>query len=653
MCGITGFFTKKAYTSDDVDSFKCKLIDMSSALYHRGPDQSGIYTNNKDVFLAHQRLSILDLSNAGLQPMTSHCGRYVLTYNGEIYNYQALKERLNASFDIKWRGHSDTEVLLECISRWGIKKSLIALDGMFAFAVYDIKKSQITLARDRFGEKPLYIYSGNDGFCFASELKSIEVFTSNLSLNEAAIAAQLRYSYIPAPYSIYSEVFKLSAGCFITVDLNQFNTVTPEKFQSYWCLGEVIKKGALNNPSYNSVDQAVSAVENALKESLQERVVADVKLGAFLSGGVDSTAIVCLMQEILSNNVNTFSIGFNDEHYNEAHYAKKVARVLGTEHHEYYLDESDVIDIIPRLADIYDEPFSDSSQLPTLMVSQFAKKYVTVALTGDGGDEIFCGYNRYKFLPAMSNKLQPFPKPIRKLSSYVLKSLTAEQYNKVISVLSKLIPSLRKYKSVGNKVHKLASIMDFIDSSDLYNKVIMTWPHSLLVKDADDLVSNIINAFEISGVTFTERMMCLDTVGYLQNDILTKVDRAGMAVSLETRAPFLDNELFALSWSLPIEYKFHKGQMKYPLKQIIEKRVPKEYMERPKAGFGVPIDTWLRDGLRDWAEHLLSRRNLEQYEFLDVDVIRKIWMDHVNEKANLMMPLWNVLMLLQWLEKRA
>lgn len=648
MCGITGYF------SNFKTSSFTKLRSMSNAIKHRGPDQYGEYISpDSKLCLAHQRLSILDLSSAGTQPMVSSCQRFIIIFNGEIYNFKELKEVLEKrSSKINWRGHSDTEVLLEFISAFGIETTLDKLNGMFAFALYDLNLNKLLLARDRFGEKPLYIYSGGDSFAFSSELKPIEIFTSDLTINPSAVDAQLKYSYIPAPYSIYNEVFKLLPGHFLEIDLNYYKKIDIQDSVPFWNVKDTIATGLEKRKLYKNVDDAIVETEAILTKSVQDRMVADVPLGSFLSGGIDSTCITALMQSKSTKNVKTFSIGFHDKNYNEAQHAKLVAEVLGTDHYEMYLNPNDMLDLVPNLANIYDEPFADSSQLPTLMVSKFAKEHVSVALTGDAGDEVFCGYNRYVHGPNLIDKFSSIPTKIRSAAGGAITAISPAIYNKLAKALSVLIPKLKKYKRIGDNIHKVARVIDFVDEADLYKKLILTWPETALTHEVIDISTDILEAFNYKGLTLSERMMWQDAIGYMQNDILTKVDRASMAVSLETRVPFLDNNVYQHAWSLPQEIKINNGITKYPLRKIISNYIPDDIMNRPKSGFGVPIDSWLRDELKGWGEELLSTNSLSKLGFLDISKIQKLWQKHQSGSINEQYALWNVLMLQQWVNSR-
>lgn len=646
MCGISGFFEVNSISGVN------KLKEMSTSIKQRGPDQYGEYLSlDKKLFLAHQRLSILDLSEAGKQPMESANGRFIIVFNGEIYNFNDLKRQLLQQKNIHWRSTSDTEVLLECISEWGVENTLLKLNGMFAFSLFDKTNNKVFMARDRFGEKPLYIYSDESSFAFSSQLKPIEIYTNQLTLNQHAINAQLTYSYIPAPHSIYNEVFKLMPGCFIEIDLVNYSTVTADMARPYWRMADIVEKSIGLRQNASSLEDALQKTENVLTNSVKQRMIADVPLGSFLSGGIDSTCITALMQENSNKKIKTFSIGFNDKNYNEAHHAKAVANILGTEHHELYLNPNDMLEFVPQLANIYDEPFSDSSQLPTLMVSKFAKKHVTVALTGDSGDEVYCGYNRYTAGVNLHDKFSKIPLKLRTGLSYCLKAPSPSFYHKAYRIVSKLSNKLKKYKRIGDNIYKLANVLDFKNEADLYRKLVQTWPETAVTGEVIDIATDISEAFSAAGLSLAEKMMWQDTIGYMQNDILTKVDRASMAVSLETRVPFLDNNVFEHAWSLPLEYKLYNGVTKYPLRKIISKYIPDNVMNRPKSGFAVPIDSWLRNELKPWADSLLTKAALDKSGALDSGKCIAMWDLHLSGNANMQTPLWNILMFQQWLHK--
>lgn len=646
MCGIVGFYEPSNFFS--VDSKVRRIKEMSLELSHRGPDQSDFFKSYCDsLYLSHQRLSIHDLSEFGKQPMQSHCGNYILIFNGEIYNYKSLASELN----LCWRGGSDTEVLLEYLVNKGLTYALPKLNGMFSFALYDKIKNTVTLARDRFGEKPLYIFSDNHSFAFSSELRPIEIFSSNLTLNNDSIATQLKYSYIPAPYSIYNEVYKLPAAYYLEVDLNNFSGLSLDNAKCYWDIQTEISLA--KEEMETNIENSILNVESVLKKSVKLRMDSDVPFGAFLSGGIDSTCIVALMQQQSSKPIDTFSIGFNNDNYNEAHHAKEVAKVLGTNHHELYLEPKDMLECIPHLPAIYDEPFADSSQLPTFMVSKFAKKNVSVALTGDSGDELFGGYNRHLLGNKLSTSFDKYPLPIRKFCRKTITSISPRSYDTLASFLKSILGNRFDLNRLGDKIHKFAGAFDSKDGFELYKRLITTsaTQSALLLKGRDVNVFKK-ELFESLNFNISEMMMIQDTLSYMQHDILTKVDRASMANSLETRVPFLDNHVFRTAWSIPFEHKVHNGQTKYPLRRIISKYVPDNLMNRPKAGFGVPISDWLRGDLLEWAESLLSEQSINLSGAINFQAVDKIWKEHQSGKFNHQYELWNILMLQNWLENK-
>lgn len=638
MCGIIGFF------SSDASKNKSFLQKMSNLIIHRGPDQSGHYTSGSLNF-SHQRLSIHDLTEAGTQPMYSHCGNYVIVFNGEIYNFDTLRIKLESVKNIFWRGHSDTEVLLEAFVHFGLEQTLGLLDGMFVFAIHDIVHDTVVFARDRFGEKPLYLYFGSHEFAFSSEIRPIEIFTNNLTLNHKAISTQLQFSYIPDEYSIYNEVEKLLPGHFMTVSINSKNSYLAGEQIQYWSAIEAALTLKNSSPDV-TYEESSLLVEKALEHSVVERMSSDVPLGAFLSGGIDSTCIASLMQKNTTNKINTFSIGFNESNYNEAHHAKEVAGILGTEHHELYLEPKDIIDLVPKLHMYYDEPFSDSSQLPTLMVSKFAKTKVSVALTGDGGDELFGGYNRHILAKKMSKIIKNTPHGFRKSAAKLLQTPSPKHYEMFSSIFKSITAGHLNFNSLGDKVHKFSNALDAKNSMELYSRLINTGNAKIGNVPSYEIIKEDI--FGYSNLSPSECMMLQDTIGYLRNDILTKVDRASMANSLETRVPFLSNKVFEAAWSIPTSAKIQGGVGKQPLRSIIAKYIPDEIMNRPKAGFGIPINKWLRHELRDWAEYLLSEEALEKSGLLNVRAIRQSWYLHLSGKSNLQFELWNVLMFQQW-----
>jgi len=653
MCGIAGFITSGGHSSRvEMERF---LDTMTDTITHRGPDSSGSWADAEaGVWLGHRRLAIVDLSPAGHQPMQSASGRYMITFNGEIYNHLLLRQSLEASGQApSWRGHSDTETLLMGFDVWGIQGTVEKAVGMFAFAVWDRQKSTLILGRDRLGEKPLYYGWQGQGnaavFLFGSELKALRTHpTFKSNINRGALSLQLRHNYIPAPYSIYEGISKLLPGSLLSVSLQQ----REPKVWAYWAGAEVAKSGVANVFS-GSDDQAVDELETLLKDAVYKQIMADVPLGAFLSGGVDSSTIVALMQAQSSQPVKTFTIGFNEEGYNEAVHAKAVAEHLGTDHTELYVTDAQVRAVIPLLATLYDEPFSDSSQIPTFLVSQLARQHVTVSLSGDGGDELFCGYNRYQMTANLWSKLATVPMPLRKLAARGLTSISPQTWNRLASALLGLMPRSARLANVGDKLHKGSEVLTSQSADALYLGLVSHWhdPASVVINGHEPPTLLTDNVPTLSGLDDVQRMMALDMLTYLPNNILTKVDRAAMAVSLETRVPFLDHRVVEFAWSLPQSMKLRDGETKWALREVLYRHVPKTLIERPKMGFGVPIDSWLRGPLREWAEGLLNEARLKHEGFFNPAPIRRKWAEHLSGQRNWQHHLWDVLMFQAWLEE--
>ncbi|WP_394180948.1 asparagine synthase (glutamine-hydrolyzing) [Marinomonas posidonica] len=635
MCGIVGFLGK--YTSPDID-----LSNMVNAIRHRGPDDQGIwFDQSAGIGLAHARLSIVDLSPAGHQPMESSSERYVLVFNGEIYNHHLLRAELETCGFNFWRGHSDTETLLAAIELWGLEATLKKSKGMFAIALWDKQSGTLSLARDRMGEKPLYYGWVNGNFVFSSELKALKTLPKfNNSISHDALALYLRYNAIPAPYSIYENLYKLEPGSIASVQLGDDSV----KKSIYWSTVEVQRSG-MKSPFSGTENDAVVRLEKTLKSAVALQMSADVPLGAFLSGGVDSSAIVALMQAQSMKKIKTFSIGFDDKAYNEAEHARAVAQHLGTEHYDMYVSGQDALDVIPKLPYIYDEPFADSSQIPTYLVSQIAKKKVTVSLSGDAGDELFGGYNRYTMTNNIWKYLSPIPVPLRKLVSSGIQSVSPEHWSKLLNIIN---PSNKPQIKIGDKLHKGARVLSSKNVDELYDRLISG------IDEPEEWLKNkkkvILDKVDLSFLKTIESMMARDMVGYLPTDILTKVDRAAMAVSLETRVPFLDPSVIELAASFPLEYKIRDGVGKWVLREVLYKHVPEELIERPKMGFGVPLAEWLRGPLKDWAENLLDKNRLHDQGFFDVSVVHRKWQEHVSGKRNWQTQLWAVLIFQAWLD---
>ncbi|MBV6271594.1 asparagine synthase (glutamine-hydrolyzing) [Alcaligenaceae bacterium CGII-47] len=628
MCGLAGFLDVGARSTGQAEAV---LRRMGAALTHRGPDDSGLWFDPAaGVGLAHQRLSIADLSAAGHQPMHSACGRYVLSFNGEIYNYQALRSQLDSEAGgIPWRGHSDTEVLLACLVRWGTTKTLNALVGMFAYACWDRQDRVLTLARDRMGEKPLYWGWQGNVLLFGSELKALKMHPAcRAEVDRGSLALLLRYNYIPAPHSIYKSIFKLQAGHAVSISVDGAQQCAQP--EPYWTLRGAVQSG-LAHPFAGTDGQAVDELESRLSASIQAQMVADVPLGAFLSGGVDSSTVVALMQKQSTRPVCTYAIGFEDKAFNEAEYAGAVARHLGTDHTELYVSSQDALAVVPQLPRIYCEPFADSSQIPTVLVSRLARQHVTVALSGDGGDELFGGYALYQLMPRVWNRLRLLPMPLRRILAGVLAMLPISQ-----------------------RLEKLQGIMAARSREELYGLVRSHWlkPESLVLY-AQEPSSLLRDAQAWRFIDDYESwLMAVDTCDYMVDDILVKVDRAAMASSLETRVPILDHRIVEFASSLPLAMKIRGGVGKWILREVLYRHVPKALIDRPKRGFAVPLASWLRGPLREWAEALLNEQRLRTEGYFDVSMVRRTWTEHLSGRRNRATKLWAILMFQAWLAEQ-
>ncbi|MGD9859930.1 MAG: asparagine synthase (glutamine-hydrolyzing) [Marinobacterium sp.] len=628
MCGFSGFLLGKG-------SFLCELphalTSMASVIVRRGPDSTGSWlANSLEIGLVHTRLAVVELSPAGHQPMASACDRFVITFNGEIYNHLELRAQLESQNSaLAWRGHSDTETLLACFSSWGIEKTLRATVGMFALALWDKKEQQLTLARDRLGEKPLYWGWCSDTLLFGSELKALKAHPDfNAEVDRGALSLLLRHNYIPAPYTIYQGIEKLPAGQYVQIKKGQLRADVQPK--TYWQLNQAIERG-LANPFSGTDTQATDLLEQTISQAVSGQMLADVPLGAFLSGGVDSSTVVALMQQQSKQAVRTFAIGFDEPGYNEAEYAKEVARHLGTDHTELYVSAQDALDLVPHLPDIYCEPFADSSQLPTFLVSRMAKQHVTVALSGDGGDELFGGYNPYQFAPRVWGKLKVLPLPLRQIAFRLLSGLP-----------------------LPDKLAKLLRVLPAKDKEQFYHILMSHWDHPDQLVVGGQTHPTLISSPEQWPQTdsFVHWMMAMDAGQYMTDDILVKVDRAAMANSLETRVPLLDHRVVELAWQLPLNMKIRAGVGKWILKEVLYRHVPREMIERPKKGFSVPLGQWLRGPLRDWAEALLNEQRLAQEGYFVPCAVQRVWSEHLQGKRNHARKLWSILMFQAWLEKQ-
>jgi asparagine synthase (glutamine-hydrolysing) len=677
MCGIVGFFQ---LANAEGTALRATVGSMSDRLYHRGPDDSGVWVDAEaGIALGHRRLSIIDLSPAGHQPMHSRCGRYILVFNGEIYNHLELRKALSGRIDLDpdkgkvlWRGHSDTETLLTGIACWGLEATLNRLVGMFAFALWDRQTRTLTLVRDRFGEKPLYygwIGKGdNRTFVFGSELKALRSHPAfDSPLNRTALSQFMRYMFVPAPNSIYENVYKLEPGCLLTTqDLLSCSPPTQalkpgERHET----SSMIRWWSLENSIINSRQtpftdeyEALSVLEQQLRESVRLQALADVPLGAFLSGGVDSSLIVALMQDQANHNgsapVKTFTIGLEESAFDESSFAFAVSQHLGTDHTNLIVKATEAQSIITNLPEMYDEPFADSSQIPTHLVCMTARKEVTVALSGDAGDELFGGYNRYIWGPRIWNRLSQMPFSFRNMMGSVIRSLPIDALDTLGNSFNQILPGLLGISRLGYKANKLANKLSYIKTkADLYQSLVSEWENpSQVVKCNRNLIAGDRDLYfdNIRGLSDFEQFMYYDTIHYLPNDILCKIDRASMAISLETRVPFLDHRVAEIAWRLPSHMKIRGNTGKWALRQILYKYVPKALIDRPKTGFSIPIGQWLVGPLRDWAEELLNERNMELDGFLHPKPIRKRWEEHLNRRSDHSSSLWAVLMFQSWVQ---
>ena len=641
MCGFAGFLSQGVA----LQNAKTVLENMGLAIKSRGPDSGDVWYQEADkIGLSHRRLAIVDLSAAGAQPMHSATGRYVIAFNGEIYNHLDIRAELDAlTQGLIWRGHSDTETLLAAIEQWGLALALERCIGMFALALWDQEQHELSLARDRLGEKPLYFGFQGDTLMFGSELKALHQHPDfQGKINRNAICSLLRHNYIPAPQSIYQGIEKLMPGHIARID-------GKSKAISKSCYWSALDSRNASPMTISSQEQYLEQLEQLLKTAVKRQMMADVPLGAFLSGGVDSSLIVALMQSQSDVAVKTFSIGFDKPEFDEAVFAAKVAEHLGTEHHEFYVSEQDILALVPQLAEMYDEPFADSSQLPTYLVSKMARQHVTVSLSGDAGDELFCGYSRYTLALGLWRRISKLPLALRKAGAFLVTAIPLG----LLNACSGIVRSRLKGGLLGDKLYKAAALFSAQSFDELYLKLIShTDNPQSLVLNASEPVTELRKAF---GLVLSdkplERAMAFDSVSYLPDDILVKVDRAAMANSLETRVPLLDHKVYEFAAQTPLSLKMQHNKAKWALRQVLYRYVPQALIERPKKGFSVPLADWLRGPLRDWAAQLLNPETLQQQGFFDANKVAELWQEHVSGKRDRQALLWNILMFQLWYKK--
>lgn len=643
MCGIVGSWARKS-------GCNCPVREMLSCIGHRGPDAEGVWVD-KDlgIALGHARLSILDLSEAGAQPMLSPSGRYVIVFNGEIYNHLEIRKTLDQSVSTSWRGHSDTETLLTAIEHWGFEKTLERCVGMFAISLWDREQKSLSLARDRFGEKPLYYLLKDAGFAFASELKALRQipgFSPSVDLD--ALNLLLHDGYISAPYTIYKDVYKLLPGHILKIGRDDLAAGGVPAAIPYWD-ARIVADQCCSSPFDGDVEDAIDGLTRHLQRAVKDQMLADVPLGAFLSGGVDSSLVVALMQSHSKSPIKTFSIGFMDPAYDESGYAADVARYLGTDHTTHIVTPEEALAVIPHLPKVYDEPFADVSAIPTCILAKVARQQVAVSLSGDAGDELFAGYNRYLGAGKTWRRLSGVPLSLRRAFASGIQLMPPSGWDSFANSAQAVLPKRMHYKAVGNKLHRLAGAASATTPQEFYELITAKWPApEQVIKHSARAAGPGQKILSESRELTLEAMTLADTVQYLPDDILVKVDRAAMAVSLETRVPMLDHRVAEFAWSLPMSMKVRDGSGKWILKKVLGQYVPSSLIDRPKMGFDVPIDRWLRGPLRDWAEALLDPVLLNQQGFFDAAVVRQIWIEHLSGKGTHHQKLWPILMFQAW-----
>jgi len=643
VCGIAGFWGAIVREEELVHS----IHTMIGTLSHRGPDDDGIWTNEAGgLALGFRRLAIVDLSSAGHQPMASKSGRYVITFNGEVYNFVELRHELE-THGHTFCGHSDTEVVLAAVEQWGLETAVGRFVGMFAFALWDAGERCLSLVRDRLGIKPLYYGWMGQTLLWGSELKALRPHPDfRAEIDRGALALYMRHNYVPGPHTIYRGVHQLTPGSIVTLT----SPADRQPAIPFWSAREVAERGVRERFT-GSGQEAVRELDRVLRQAVGLRMIADVPLGAFLSGGIDSSTVVALMQAQSSRPIKTFSIGFHEGGFNEAHHAREVARQLGTDHTELYVTPAEARDVIPSLPDIYDEPFADASQIPTVLVSRLTRRSVTVALSGDGGDEVFAGYGRYFIAADLWKRVGFLPIPVRGVLAQGITATSPAAYDRLLSHVPFQASTTRRIS--GDRLHRLAGVLSAPNRHLMYRSLVsQEQKPSSVVMDAHEPYSRLSDSASAPALSdFIENMQYLDTVTYLPDDILTKVDRASMSVGLEARVPLLDHRVVEFAWRLPPDMKVRDGQSKWPLRQVLYQYVPQSLVERPKMGFGVPIASWLRGPLRDWAENLLDEKSLEEQGLFQSATVRRKWQQHLSGSHNWETTLWSLLMCQAWVAR--
>jgi asparagine synthase (glutamine-hydrolysing) len=654
MCGFAGLMDRSGATG--ADDLRVVVTAMADALRHRGPDDGEAWVDtDQGVALGFRRLAIVDLTPEGRQPMHSSRGRYVICFNGEIYNFLDLRKELDAARNpnLCFRGHSDTEVILACVETWGLAEAVGRFAGMFAFALWDRKQQVLHLSRDRLGEKPLYYGWAGNIFLFGSELKALRRHPRfSPRIHRDALVPYLQHGYVPTPCSIYEGIFKLRPGTILSLPASSQPGKLPAPVP-YWSARQAAEQGAARRLTGDQVE-VVGRLDDVLRHTIRQEMIADVPLGAFLSGGIDSSTIVALMQAQSSRPVRTFTIGFPQTEFNEAEQARAVARHLGTDHTELYVTPAELLAVIPRLPELYDEPFGDSSQVPTFLVAQMAKRSVTVSLSGDGGDEVFAGYDWYQRNARLWQQARRLPGYFRRLASRLLNGPSIQGWQRFLGLVQPLLPGRVRHRACGEQARKLGSFLAGADRPETLHQWLIAahWESAQgVLPGAKEPKSYLTDRFSWPTLEqAAEALQCFDLLTYLPDDILVKVDRASMGVSLESRAPFLDHRVVELAWRIPPDLKVRQGKGKWILRQVLHRYVPAELVERPKRGFSVPLDAWLRGPLRPWADALLEPGRLRAQGFFAAEPVQQLWQQHQGGGRDWSRQLWHLLMFQAWLE---